>query len=463
MKNFTLLLTLLMGLSMTAQDVIVDIEEFATGLNGPISLTNAGDARLFVVQQDGQIMIVQDDGTVNGTPFLDIAGQVSGGSEQGLLGLAFHPDYDSNGYFYVNYTDNSGDTVVSRFEVSGDPDVADSGSELILMEIAQPFGNHNGGNIEFGPDGYLYISTGDGGSGGDPGNRSQNTEILLGKMLRIDVDNPGGGNNYGIPADNPFVGNPPNAEEIWAYGLRNAWKFSFDSQTGDLWIADVGQNQWEEINYSPSPDPGGINYGWRCYEGNAPFNTGGCDPPETMLFPIADYSSGGGSPHCSVTGGYVYRGTDYPAIDGYYFFADYCSGLIGTINNPGDPDYQEYGTFGGNWSAFGEDVNNELYIVSISGTIYRITGQAIAGLDDAAELAYDMSPNPAKDLLNIQAQGSEPISSIKVYDLKGALLMSVAPDSSFTQLNIGSLQAGVYMVQVSNDLGQTGIKKLIVR
>lgn len=463
MKKFTLFFSLLVGCSMLAQDVIIDIEQFATGLSSPVAIAHAGDDRMFVVQQGGQIRIVESDGTVNGTPYLNISGLVSGGSEQGLLGLAFHPDYANNGYFYVYYTDNAGDSVISRFEVSGDPDVADAGSELQILTFDQPFGNHNGGTIAFGPDGYLYIASGDGGSGGDPGDRAQNTELLLGKLLRIDIDNPGGGNNYGIPADNPFAGNPPNAEEIWAYGLRNPWKFSFDSQTGDLWIGDVGQGDWEEIDYIASPDPGGQNYGWRCYEGNAPFNTDGCDPPETMTFPIAEYSSGPTSPHCSITGGIVYRGSQYPAIDGYYFFADLCSSMIGTVNNPADPQYQEYGTFGGTWVAFGEDVDQELYIVDITGTIYQISGQAIAGLDNLEELAYDMSPNPAKDQLQIQALGQQPINSVQVYDLKGALLIQSEPGQTNALLDISNLQAGVYLVRVDNSLGQTGIKKLIVR
>jgi glucose/arabinose dehydrogenase len=215
---------------------------------------------------------------------------ISSGGERGLLGLAFHPDYANNGYFFVNYTNNSGHTVVSRFSVDGaDDNLADPNSELNFMTINQPYGNHNGGNLAFGPDGYLYIGTGDGGSGGDPGNRAQNPLELLGKMLRIDVDNPSGGENYGIPADNPYVGDPNGKDEIWAIGLRNPWRYSFDETTGDLWIGDVGQNAFEEINRVHYTEAG-LNYGWRCYEANAPYNTSGCPDMSEMTFPVAAYT-----------------------------------------------------------------------------------------------------------------------------------------------------------------------------
>lgn len=463
MKKYYLLLFSILTLTTQAQDVTIEITSFATGLNTPVAITNAGDDRMFVVQQDGRIRIVRADGSLDSGAFLDIASQVSEGSEQGLLGLAFHPDYDNNGYFYVYYTDLAGDSVISRFEVSTDPDVADQNSELEILTFDQPFGNHNGGTIAFGPEGYLYIASGDGGSGGDPGNRAQNTELLLGKLLRIDVDNPSGGNNYGIPPDNPFAGNPPNAEEIWAYGLRNPWKFSFDAQTGDLWIGDVGQGLWEEIDYMASPDPGGQNYGWRCFEGNAPFDTDGCDPMETMTFPIAVYSSGPTSQNCSITGGVVYRGSAYPAIDGYYFFADLCSQMIGTVNNPSDPQYNEYGSFGGTWVAFGEDVNNELFIVDIAGTIYQVSGQAIAGVDDVSVLDFDMSPNPATSRLQIGSSEAEQLANVFIYDLKGSLLISQDLDGPRTQIDISNLSAGMYLIEVENEIGHKGVKKLVVR
>ncbi len=447
---------------INAQEVTISIDLFADGFNGPVDLQNAGDDRLFVVEQGGRIKILNSDGTTNATPFLDISGMVSGGSEQGLLGLAFHPDYTNNGYFYINYTDLSEDTQIARFSVSGDPDIADAGSELNIMSISQPFPNHNGGAIAFGDDGMLYISTGDGGSGGDPGNRAQNTALLLGKMLRIDVDNPGGGNNYGIPPDNPFAGSPNDAEEIWAYGLRNAWRFSFDASTGDIWIADVGQQNVEEVNYAEGTTAG-INYGWRCYEGSDPFNTTGCPAPGTLIFPIGEYSSATGTPHCSVTGGYVYRGTDSPDIDGYYFFADYCSGMIGTINDLSNPTLVDHGTFGGNFSSFGQDSSNELYIVDINGSIHKISGEAVLGTEDLDANQIVMFPNPTSDVLNLQSE-SNLIQSYSIMDLKGMIVASESElNETFVEVNTESIAQGLYLISISTSEGNTEIKKLVIQ
>ena len=254
--------------------------------------------------------------------------------KRGLLGLAFHPDYENNGYFYLNYTGSGGDTRVSRFSVSSDPDVADANSEVVLFIQDQPEANHNGGNLEFGPDGYLYIGLGDGGGFDDLDNNAQDTSQLLGKMLRIDVDN---GNPYGIPDDNPFIGPDGIPDEIWAIGLRNPWRYSFDALTGDLWIADVGQNIWEEINKQPASSAGGENYGWRCYEGDVSFNTSGCAPIENYVFPVYDYSHANNN--CSVTGGFVYRGNEMPEHYGKYFFCDYCSGTFWTLTEDGGNYY----------------------------------------------------------------------------------------------------------------------------
>jgi len=293
----------------------------------------------------------------------------SAGGEQGLLGLAFHPDYATNGYFYVNYTDTDGDTVVSRFTVTFDPDAADPSSEQILLSIPQPYSNHNGGDLAFGTDGYLYISTGDGGSGGDPQNYAQNPLTFLGKILRIDVDT---GSPYGIPADNPFVSDPGVLDEIWALGLRNPWRFAFDSLTGDFWIADVGQSAREEINFQDAASPGGENYGWRCYEGTLPYNTTGCDGPESYEFPVFEFPH---PEHCSVTGGVVYRGTSYPELDGYYFFMDYCSGNMWSLFSDGQGGWQvdDYGVFVSFISSFGADAAGEVYACSLSdGTLYKM-------------------------------------------------------------------------------------------
>jgi glucose/arabinose dehydrogenase len=358
-----------------AQDVTplsIEFETFASGFTDPVGIYHAGDDRLFVIEQStGEIIVLDASGATLGT-FLDIGNLISTGSERGLLGLAFHPQYASNGQFFVNYTNGAGDTVIARYEVSGNPNQADASSAQILLTIDQPFGNHNGGHIAFGPDGYLYIGLGDGGSQGDPLNNSQNGASLLGKMLRIDID---GGSPYSIPADNPFVGDAGVADEIWAFGLRNPWKFSFDRQTGDLWIGDVGQNEWEEINFQPAASSGGENYGWRCYEGPDSYNTSGCASQNNYDFPVAAVTHSNPDNWCSVTGGIVYRGSQFPAMQGKYFFTDYCVGAFYTLTQDGGGGFSQElvtGNAGFGYVAFGEDVNGELYAVRINGTISRI-------------------------------------------------------------------------------------------
>ncbi len=342
------------------------LQALAEGLNSPVYVTHAGDgsSRLFIVEQDGRIRVVQD-GRLKETPFLDLTAQVSRSHpERGLLGLAFHPRYAQNGVLIVHYTGRTGATVVARYRVSGtDPDRADPDSGQVLLTLPQPYPNHNGGGILFGPDGYLYIALGDGGSAGDPQNNAQNPESLLGKLLRIDADGPA---PYGIPPDNPFAGKP-GRDEIWAYGLRNPWRFSVDRATGDLYIGDVGQNQTEEINFQPRSSQGGQNYGWRIYEGRSRYKDD--SRPETV-FPIAEYDHSLG---CSVTGGYVYRGQAVPALTGTYLYGDYCSGRIWGLRRDG-----------ADWAAgqlldtdlaitsFGEDEAGELYVVHHRGAVYRL-------------------------------------------------------------------------------------------
>jgi len=343
---------------------------FASGLSNPVCITNAGDSRLFVVNQAGSIHIIDSNGNVSPQTYLDIQGRVTYGGEQGLLGVAFHPQYLTNGYFYVNYIGDGDSTHISRFNVSaGDPDLADSLSEFKLLTIYQPFTNHNGGDLSFGPDGYLYIGLGDGGSGGDPGNRAQNPMEYLGKMLRIDVNQ---GNPYTIPPTNPFYNSPTTLGEIWALGLRNPWRFSFDRLTGDLWIADVGQNAVEEIDFQPAASTGGENYGWRCYEGNQPYNTSGCASASAYTFPVFTYPHGD---DCSVTGGYVYRGNASFPFYGHYFYADYCSDRIWTLHYAaGNWVSDIFGQFpGNNFSTFGENAAGQLFVAGrSSGTIWRI-------------------------------------------------------------------------------------------
>jgi len=392
-------------------------ELIATGLDDPVFATHApGDTdRLFIVERTGTIRILDltTEPPTLGATFLDISGSVkSTFSEQGLLGLAFHPDYASNGYFYVNYTDSGDDTRVSRFNVSeGDPDAADDTSEVVLLTLVQPQTNHNGGWMGFGPnDGYLYISSGDGGGSGDDdaghttglGNAQDITSNLLGKMLRIDVDGSDGpGGTYGIPPSNPFVG-VSGDDQIWAYGLRNPWRPAFDRETGDLYIADVGQGSWEEIDFQPASSTGGESYGWRCREGAHDYNFTGTCSSITHVEPIHEYSHGGSPFRCSITGGEVYRGCAVPDLAGTYFYADYCSDQIWSLVVSGGmatsqmdrtaeldpPGLAEIN----NISSFGTDADGEIYILSLEGDVFKI-------VPDGPVAACDAVPVPASSNL----------------------------------------------------------------
>jgi glucose/arabinose dehydrogenase len=375
----------------------LEAQQFASGLASPVAIANAGDERLFVVEQAGVIRVIQPDGNVLPTPFLDISSQVdASSSEQGLLGLAFHPNYANNGFFFVYYTWDPGPGLdrsrISRFRASADPDVASPGSEVVIMEFEQPFTNHNGGDLHFGPDGLLYIASGDGGSGGDPQNNSQTLSNLLGKILRLDVNvAPGSGapsdcdisgfSNFSMPAGNAYSDGPGGAgcDEIFALGVRNPWRFSFDRLTGAMWIGDVGQNAVEEIDYLPAGASGGLNLGWRCYEGSAPYNLAGCSLD--YLFPVHEYTREQGD--CSVTGGVVYRGQSYPVLDGQYFFSDFCRPSIRALSgSPGELEVREVlpaGTLAAP-AAFGEDVEGEVYVADLAtGSIYRLAAVLTPG------------------------------------------------------------------------------------
>jgi glucose/arabinose dehydrogenase len=346
-----------------------DWVKVADGLENPVGLANAGDGsgRLLVVEQPGSIRILRD-GSVLSEPFLDIRERVDCCGERGLLGLAFHPNYLENGYFYVNYTDRNGDTVIARFSVSSDdPNRADPDSEKQLILIDQPYPNHNGGSTVFGPDGYLYLGLGDGGSGGDPQGNAQNPAALLGKILRLDVD---GGEPYAIPPDNPFVGGD-GAPEVWAYGLRNPWRMSFDRLSGDLYIGDVGQNRWEEIDYLLAGSPGGANFGWNYYEGMHPYLDNPPDPAQ-FIFPVAEYGHDQG---ISVTGGYVYRGAEIAEFQGIYLYGDYGSGLVWGLLRTPDGGWQNQQLFktGLTLTSFGEDESGEVYLTDWGGSVYRLT------------------------------------------------------------------------------------------
>lgn len=342
----------------------------AAGLNRPVDLVSAnGDTGLlYVVEQSGRVRIIQD-GKLLPDPFLDIRDRVgSNGNEQGLLGIAFHPKYAANGFFYLDYTNLDGDTVIARFSSPPGEKKIDPSSEFILIKIQQPFANHNGGNLIFGPDGYLWIGMGDGGGQGDPGNNGQSRQTLLGKMLRIDVDH---GDPYTIPADNPFA-NGGGLPEIWAVGLRNPWRFSFDRLTGDLYIGDVGQNAWEEIDYLPAgfkTTPG--NFGWNILEGTHPYKDASTTDNTGLTDPIFEYGRDFG---CSVTGGFVYRGDKLPEFQGIYLFGDYCSGnIMGLIHKDGD-SWESRVLFKTphNISSFGEGQNGDTYLLDLNGGAYRL-------------------------------------------------------------------------------------------
>ena len=369
--------------SLAHAQVDVRTEVFLTGLDEPTALVHApGDYnRVFVTEKDGAIRVVRD-GVLLPTPFLDIDPLISSFGERGLIGIAISPEFDSDGWVFVHYSNNAGDTVIARYTVSDtNPDVADPDSGVILLTQDQPFSNHNGGWIGFGPnDNHLYIALGDGGSGGDPLGNGQRLTTLLGKMLRIDVlGTPDPGKRYAIPADNPFVGTG-NSEEIWAYGLRNHYRNDFDPQNGDLYIADVGQGAREEVNYQSGDSAGGENYGWKCREGDRCFSTSlpcpsSCDPsPFVEPVIIYDHSAAGG---CSITGGQVYRGCQIDDLPGTYFYADYCSARVWSIRMV-DGAVTEFtertSQFGGIGSiiSFGRDAYGEMYVLSQGGTIRKV-------------------------------------------------------------------------------------------
>lgn len=344
----------------------VRLEEVASGLSSPVHLTApSGDDRLFVVEQPGRIRVV-NGGRLLSTPFLDLTDRVRSGGEQGLLSVAFHPRYASNGYLYVNYTDRSGDTRIERYRVGADRSRADPASARLVLSVPQPYSNHNGGLVAFGPDGKLYVGMGDGGSGGDPHGHGQDRGTLLGALLRIDVD---AADPYAVPADNPYAGRAGARGEVWATGVRNPWRFAFDRESGLLYVADVGQNQWEEVNVVPAARAG-LNFGWSVMEGAHCFRSDPCDRTG-LVVPVLEYDHSQG---CSVTGGHVYRGSRIPALRGHYVYADYCEGWVRSFRyaDGAATDRREWSLGDvGNVLSFGEDAAGELYLLSTNGKVYR--------------------------------------------------------------------------------------------
>ena len=451
MKNLIAIVLLVFAYAVKSQNV--GILPFATGFNTPTEIAHTNDSRLFVVEKGGAIKIVKSNGVVNAENFLTLpAESISTETDRGLIGMAFHPDYATNGYFYINYTRaGDGATIIARYSVSIDPDIADAGSEVTMLIIEQTSTIHNGGTIAFGPDNLLYISRGDGGPQYDGDNMAQNINVNRGKILRLDVDAPA---PY-IPASNPFVGIDGN-DEIWAIGLRNAWKMSFDRLTGDLWITDVGENSWEEINKVSAPLTAGLNFGWRCYEGFAEAVIEGCIADENLTFPIAQYSHEEG---CSIIGGYVYRGSLFPALTGKFFYTDFCSGTIKMIdqdltllNTPVIPQMYTYTTFG-------EDAAGELYLTGGS-ILYKIVDLNLGATDFSAN-GYALFPNPAGDHINITCQNDN-LVKVSLFDLAGKKLADHEFSPSGTMsMKVDFLQKGLYVVRLEDQSGSIHTTKLL--
>ncbi|WBV60579.1 PQQ-dependent sugar dehydrogenase [Chryseobacterium camelliae] len=452
MKKLLFCTSLFSSFIINAQSL--NLEEFATGFTTPVEIAHANDSRMFVVQQNGIIRIVQPNGSINPTNFLNISSKITYGGERGLLGLAFHPQYATNGYFFVYYNDTSGNITVARYTRSSNPDVADASTEKIVLNQPKPFSNHNGGSIHFAPDGYLWIVTGDGGSSGDPNNNAQNKNSLLGKLLRLDINSTG---PYSIPPGNPFVG-IDGADEVWSYGLRNAWKFNFDTVSGNVMIADVGQNQIEEINRMPLTQAG-INYGWRCYEGNNAYNTTGCAAQSTMTFPVAVYDHSGGK--CSITGGYVYRGTQYPALQGKYVFADYCSTQIGILN-PDNSIVWTTAFSGNNFSTFGINNQNDLFVAAVnSGKIFKVTYGTLATQENNVSAQIKIYPNPASKRVFIDGVKGKDIS-IEIFSAEGKKVIEQAQIEN-NSIDISEIPSGVYFININSGNLKSYSQKLIIK
>lgn len=465
-KYFTLLILLLCNQLLIAQSTIA-LQSFSAGYTSPVGIENCGDSRIFIVQQNGQIMVSDSTGHKRIQPFLDISDRVLFNGEQGLLGLAFDPDYLTNGYLYVNYINKSGNTQISHFQTkNGHFNTASKNSEKFILQIQQPFSNHNGGCTRFGPDGYLYIGMGDGGSGGDPNNNAQNPQSLLGKMLRINVHS---GNPYSIPPDNPFIDSSNYRKEILDLGLRNPWRWSFDAQTGALIIADVGQETWEEVDYQSAISKA-RNYGWRCYEGNHAYNTTGCNAQSSYISPVYEYQHSGTTGDCSIIGGFVYRGTKYKPLKGKYFFTDYCSGIIRTlvITNPTAVEQDVYNGAAQSYTSFGEDNNRELYLANSSnGTIYHIISAGSVIQNEATTVAansFSVSPNPSNGnfTINYKSEKNQQVY-IKIQNMLGVQFLQSEKSISTGTNNINltvHLPQGDYYVGITNAAGKSTYQRI---
>lgn len=461
MKTYTYFLGLVIFLFMhPAISQSIKLTNITSNLTLPTAIANAGDnsGRLFILEKAGTVEAWNGSSL---TTFLDITGKVySSDNETGLLGIAFHPSFETNGYFYLNYTaqvNNQLTTRISRFHVADGSTTADPASETIILSFAQPFSNHNGGALVFGDDGYLYIATGDGGSGGDPLGNGQNLETVLGKILRIDVD---GGSPYSIPEDNPFVGVTDAIESIYAYGFRNPWRMTKDRQTGAIWIGDVGQFNREEIDILTA----GANYGWNIMEGTTCYNATSCDKTGLTL-PVYDFARSGGN--CSVTGGYVYRGTNGTFTQGDYIFSDFCSGIIWSLTYDGNSAVvntlltTEYSI-----SSFGENENGELYILDYSnGDLYLIEPIVTSMNKAENKSSLTVFPNPATNHFKVEIQDISKVISIQLFDIQGNKVKQFKNTQTSTPitLNCTNLTHGMYTLRVNYENGSSQSEQIIIK
>lgn len=455
---------LFLGLGNVNSQPVISYNTVITGLNLPVDIVNAGDGtnRIFVVEQGGAIKVYNSSFVLQGT-FLTVTGLATGG-EQGLLSLAFHPNYETNGFFWVYYTNAAGNIEVSRYKVSaGNPNQADAASKQVVITIPHPTNaNHNGGKLNFGSDGYLYFATGDGGSGGDPPNNAQTGTVLLGKMLRINVSTGTAAPFYTIPPDNPFVSNANVLDEIWALGLRNPFRWSFDRTNGDMWIGDVGQGSREEINYRSAATSAGVNYGWRCYEGNLAFNTTGCLAQSNYVFPVYDYPNPA-SLSASVVGGYVYRGSLHPSMQGYYFATDVYSGNLYKINTTGFVTTVQTGlpTL---VAGFGETESGELLAVSLNGTAYSLqpnTPTPVRDINgnDANPFVYPTVVKGGRLTIQLPAAYTQ----LQIVNMGGSVLNQqyLTGRAGTFEIQLPILPSGVYFVQLLGNK-KTFVQKIIV-
>jgi len=429
---------------------VIELELVNDEVDAPTDIVFAPGGTMYVVQKEGTIRTIDANGDLDPTVFLDISDEVTTfGNEQGLLGMTFHPQYPDSNYFYLNYTVSPGITHISRFAVDLQNETAIKSSEKLLLTQEQPYANHNAGDLCFGPDGMLYFALGDGGGFQDPDDIGQSENTFLSKMMRLDVDH---GDPYAIPADNPFLDNPNIPDEVWALGLRNPWRISFDRETGDLWIGDVGQGEREEINRQPASSSGGENYGWSCYEGDLAFKTNGCDSEDAYTFPVWDYEHEGSV--CSVTGGFVYRGLEVPELVGDYIYADYCSGQVWALSNDsGVWANQELLNTPYDISTFGEDPQGELYLADLGGAIYRIKSTTTTGTRSILPFNHlNASPNPTNDQVILQMdvvhQGEYRFQLISMEGRTVQSWTDRVSGSYSRSVSLDNLSQGIYILRI---------------